>query len=297
MAPSVMIDIGTLGRLDPLSRGGQADLFRVPDLHLRDAPADLVFKRYRSPARSVSASGLSRIVHVRHNMSREQRLRLDEATAWPVRIVAAGSIVLGVVMPLIDASYFANLTLPSGKQRSGPREVQYLFVDPSKSTRLGLEPPSLRDRAMLCKAYAFALGILHKAEVVFGDISAKNALYRTRPRPGVMMVDCDAVRMRGQGAVVSQLHTADWDPPEGLTVQSELTDRYKLGLFILRALTPGDFSSVNRNPAVADAVLSAPGRTMLRRSLLGDPDERPAARDWYYYFKSGRPAPPRRWPS
>lgn len=270
-----------LGRLEFLAMGGQGRVYRVPELVLPDAPPALVYKEYK--AGQVSPHGLRAIVAVRSRLAQHERERLDSMAAWPARLVKKGDDVCGVVMPEIPSSFFQTRTLPSGTTSSDAREIQYLFIDPKKAQRIGMPKLSLEERFAVCRDLAGALAFLHAHGVVFGDVNAKNALFRTGTNPRVMLVDCDAVRIRGSAAVVKQLNAPDWEPPEG-RVLSQATDLYKLGLFVLRTVAPGDFASTARDPRRADPVLDAEGRLLLAESLRTEPNVRPTAAAWRDYF-------------
>jgi len=90
------------------------------------------------------------------------------------------------------------------------------------------------------------------------------------------------VRRRGQGAAVPQLNSPGWGAPEKgpQTIES---DRYKLGLFILRCLTPG-VNAQNRDPEKAATVLDRDGLQLLRLALGEDPAARPSGKTWVMYL-------------
>jgi hypothetical protein len=115
---------------------------------------------------------------------------------------------------------------------------------------------------------------------VFGDISATNEVFRLDTRPMVMFLDCDGLRRPGSVASTDQLNTPDWVPPEASSL-TEPTDLYKLGLFILRCLTPGPLCSTSTDPARALSELDPEGGDLLRRALSVDPHDRPSAAEWH----------------
>ena len=128
---------------------------------------------------------------------------------------------------------------------------------------------------------------------MYGDLSARNILFRLSPKPTVILVDCDAVRAHGDAAAFgAQPHSPDWEPPEallakrrhdsgGYSIQNKATDRYKLGLAILRILTPGEGCATNLDPQVARSFLPTNLFTLLQRSLSDDPTDRPTAKAWH----------------
>lgn len=288
-------DRSRLGQLDFIAEGGFARLYATPQLTIPGLTGRLVYKEYKSHVQ-VMSHGLRSIVAVRARMEAEQRKALDRRAAWPVTVVEDGPRVTGVLMPLIDDDFFQVLNLPSGKKEKKGREVQYLFVG-ELAERFGVPRASSAQRLILCRQFSYVLGLLHRANVVYGDISATNILYGLEPL-GLKLVDCDAVRVRGTASVFGkQAHTWGWEPPEatdkirGLPnnrqpwLQSVETDRYKLGLFILRTLAPGKEAAYERDPGRADSTLDRAGRAMLRLALEGRPKVRPTAQDWYAFFK------------
>jgi len=267
--------LGTLGAR--LGKGGQATVYELPTLRLPDVEGPLVYKEYR--ATHDSPDSLRRIVSARLSLEVAKRARLDAIAAWPARVVEDKGVTCGVVLPRIPESYFDSLVLPgSNGTKDVPREVQNLFIDPALAGRLGRPAPSTEQRLAVCRDFAAALTFFHdELAVVFGDINAKNEVYRLGPAPMVMYLDCDGVRPAGVLAVSTQLNAPDWDPPEGRDL-SRATDLYKLGLFILRCLSPG--ASTRRDPAWATSTLDTAGQDLLARAVKGPSQDRPDARQW-----------------
>lgn len=287
-APSVDLPVARLGRIGPkIGAGGQAVVYELPALTLPDVQGPLVYKRYK-PGRAPQ-HGLAKVVGLRTRLLADLAVatRLDAATAWPVRqVVDPGGAVLGLVLPRIPPAFFHDIRLPSGRVRRSPREVQFLFIPPDRALRGGTATPTPVERLTICRDFAETLAFLHRdLDVAFGDINARNAVFRLDARPTVMFVDCDAVRLRGHMPSVPQLNAPDWDPPEGADVLSQSTDRYKLGLFVLRCLTPADKSSINRDPAWARGALDAEGLTLLDAAIRGPYDRRPTAEQWFGYLR------------
>jgi len=228
--------------------------------------------------------GLRKLVAVRNDLEAAARGRLDQLAAWPLRVVEEGGQVRGVVLPLIDESFFQDRVLPgTGECRRDPREIQNLLIPPERARLVGMPTPTLEQRLGICRDFAAALHFVHRRNLVVGDLNARNALFRLAERHSVVLVDCDAIRRRGNMAVVSQLNAPDWEPPERqLTLQS---DRYKFGLFVLRCLSTGEQMSTTRDPGRADGALDPDGRRLLRAALSHAPEQRPTALDWGDYFQ------------
>jgi hypothetical protein len=279
--------ISELGRLGPvLGSGGQAVIHDAPDLHLPQSPSRLVYKEYKwghAPRPEI----MRRLITQRTRLDAPLRERLDVITAWPIRVVTGRDVVLGVVLPRIPDSFFQDLVLPgSGRTETIVREVQHLFVEIERCRRIGMPAPTLEQRLGICRDFAEILSFLHSPEVdvVFGDINAKNELFRLDLEPMVMFVDCDAVRIRGSITGSPPLNTPDWMPPGKSRVLSQSTDLYKLGLFVLRCLTPGDQASTRLKPTDAADVMDPAGVALLTAAIDGPPLERPSARDWSRYL-------------
>jgi DNA-binding helix-hairpin-helix protein with protein kinase domain len=286
------VRVGALGR--ELGRGGQGRVYAVPGLNLPDAPGSLVFKEYKE--NSTPPHGLRALVALRDRLDPAARARLDTRTCWPLRVVEDGGVVRGVLLPLIPSSYMQDRTLPRTRVRTrDPRDAQNLIVAPAVAKRLGMPCPTEEQRLVICRDFAAAVHLVHRLGLVVGDINPRNALYRIPDRPSTMLLDCDAVRVRGSVSVVAQLDAPDWDPPEGGGALTQETDRYKLGLFILRCLSPGKLASISRDPGRVDPVLDTEGRALMRAALVGAPAHRPTARDWGRYLDwriTGRRASP-----
>jgi hypothetical protein len=271
-------DVGELGA--PLGSGGQGQVFLAPKITLPDLPGTLVFKQYWPGHQP--PHGLQAVVARRLRMDQATRSRLDRATTWPVRLVEDGGQVSGVLMRLIPDVFFQDRTSPSGSPIHSLREVQHLFVDPRRSARLGMPAASDSQRIMLCRSFASVLHLLHRNDVVVGDLNSKNAVFVLGTLPAVLLIDCDAIRIKGNMAVVRQLNAPDWDPPEDTL--SQATDLYKFGLFVLRCVLPGPQASIARDPARVDALFDAEGRGLLRAALGTNPARRTTAQTWGRYF-------------
>ncbi|WP_229072852.1 hypothetical protein [Actinoplanes sp. DH11] len=295
---NAVVHIDALGPMRALNSGANGVIHRLDEFRLPDEPGELVFKQYRKGATPVPVHGLATLVAVRRRLVKQRKAALDELAAWPLRaVIGPDNEASGVLMRLIPGHYFEEMSLPSGARARVPREIQHLIADPGQG-RLGeVDVPADGDadsRLRICERFAFALSLLHGARIVFGDVSARNVLYRLRPRPSVYLVDCDAARLTSTSAVNRQMHSPDWDPPEK-GEQTLRTDRYKLGLFVLRCLTPGKGSSLNRDLTAAAPMLDGRGTDLLRRSLEGAPGDRPLAREWLFHLRArlgDRPMPP-----
>jgi len=279
-----------LGRLLPLGGGGQGKIFRLPDFHLAEAPVPLIYKEYRETAGEVAPQGIANLITLRSVLAREQQPWFDSHLVWPLRLVvddldAADATVAGIVMRLIPGAFFTSIRLGAEAHRV-PREARFLFLDRQNARQRELEFPDLAARLLLCQRLAYLIAFLHNKDIVFGDISSRNVLYCLSPTPDVLLVDCDAVRKVGSAPAVAQGHAPDFLPPNPYSPQSIATDLFKLGLFIVRALSPGVVITSDTAGDAASGVLDRTGAVMAATSVGRDPGLRPSALEWYRYFRS-----------
>lgn len=275
-----------------------AKVFAIPSYFIAEAPGEaLVYKRFNKAIRPVPLYGLEALVKVRDSLDPRHREAFDRSLNWPLRAVVDDQPgAAGVILPLLEDGWFVDLRLSSGAIKRKCTEGQFLLMDKEYCTKVGIPFLTSDQRIMICRSLVYAMGLLHRAEVVYGDLSARNFLYRISPRPQVLLVDCDAVRVHGAAAALgAQPHTPEWEPPEallakrrrdpgGFGIQNKQTDRYKLGLAILRIMTPGRGSSVNRDPALARGRLPHHLYELLVSGLSDDPSERPEAKTWFKEF-------------
>jgi hypothetical protein len=273
-----------LSGLQQIGKGGQARIHLVPGLKIPGETGPFVLKEYRD--KTYSISGLDRLIGFRQRLTPGDRAFLDVIANWPLRVVETdGGQADGVILPLITPDFFHEIKVRNTRNRI-PRDGQYLAQPKARCDRAGVPLAGTGDRYRFCRDLAWAIAFLHKREVCLGDISFGNLVHSLTLHRCVYLVDCDAYRLKGTASIVPQLHTPDWFPPEGKDVQSERTDLYKLGLFILRVLAPVAYSAQNRDPSWADGLLDPRGRYLLRKALTSKPKaERTTAKEWFAHFE------------
>lgn len=283
--------LGSLGV--QLGHGAQAVVHELPSFALSDTQGPLVYKEYPEPISSPNT--LRRIVLARFALDQPRRDHLDEISVWPLRVVEDDGVVRGIVMRRVPDAFVDELSLPgTGTRKKSLREIQNLFIPEEKAEWLRRPVPDTAQRLRICRDFAGALSFFHaELSVAFGDINPKNELYRLTEKPTVLFLDCDGVRPAGEVSGTRQLNTPDWVPPNNEPL-SQRTDHYKLGLFILRCLSPGPGASARLDPTPASGVLDEDGYRMLEHALGAKPWDRPKARDWYVHLSRviGEPVDP-----
>lgn len=293
------VDERDLGRLQPLARGGMAELFDLPDFRIGEHPDwPMVYKRFKRAVRPVPVFGLEALVKLRDGLHPDQQKAMDQQFNWMLRVVVDDQPgAAGILLPRLDGTYFAKKYNSYGEVSEKPNEAQNLTATDVFFQRWRIPNPSMEERLLICRSLSLGMGKLHRAEVIYGDLSLRNFLYRLEPTVSVMFVDTDAVRPKGgRSALGVQPHTGDWEPPEavaaarkgdkvGFAVQNFETDRYKLGLAILRILARVPRAGETRDPNHLRSVIPATTLSLLHNSLRGRPADRPTAKDWYQEFR------------
>ena len=286
-----------LGKLVPLAQGGFGQVFRVNSFLLPGNPAPLAYKEFTT-AHAEQARSATTAVAFRAGLSDEDRADLDRCCAWPKALVEdPPGKVCGLLMPLIPAEFFCQQTDPdSGQPTSRPRSLAWLAASTKQRDAAKVDIPEIGrvERLVLLAYLVYAIGRLHRHGWVFGDVSASNAVFSLNPLR-LMLIDCDGAAELSDRKR-KQYSTPLWDPPEcplepapGQAVTQDLldhkTDVYKIGLAILRCLTPGKGAASARKPARIDDELDATGKALLARALGQDRKDRPVAKDLYSYLR------------
>jgi hypothetical protein len=240
--------------------------------------ASAAFKEYKPAWRGkVDFSALEAMAAFLGGRSFTEGSELVERVAWPTKIVTDAGASVGFLMPEVPAEFLVPIALPSGARQSVLAGFQLLLNPPSYLARLGISVTE-RDRYLLLAEIAESLALFHRYDIAVGDLSPKNVLFSLTPSPRCFFVDADAMRLAGRGAM-DQAETPDW---EISTVSSEelatlATDRYKLGLLVLRLLA-GDQST--RDPGALPPSVPPAVRGLIVGALAVSPASRPAAADW-----------------
>lgn len=301
-----------LGRLERLGQGGTAWVYRVPEFSL-PGEGRLVYKEYRAAVRAKAnpalLPGLLTLTEFRARLPTDRRDRLDQRTVWPLVVVTGDDgAALGIVMREIPAEFF------QGKK---PRELQLLFHSDDDARQQGLPQFGMHERLVICARIAATYMLLHRLDIIVGDVSPRNIVFTLGDSPRLLAVDTDSARVKGtRGALGAQPHTPAWEPPEALTAkrlldqgrrsgrasavelrghadtwqrQTKQTDVYKFGLMVLRVIDYGRRCTRKRDPERARRLLrerAGPGPAdLLTRSLDADPAVRPTMEDWYRAFR------------
>ena len=282
-----------LGRLTFLAEGGFGRVFRVDGLVLPGLNGPFGFKEF-SIEHIDQGRRAEAVVAFREALDTGERAELDRYCAWPCAVVAdERETVCGLLMPLVSEDFFCRVTDPgSGQMTSRPRESSWLIASSKQRVAAQVDMPDvgLPERLVLVTQLTYVVALLHGHGWVLGDISFGNAVFALEP-PRLMVIDCDgAAPIRDLDR--KQYSTPFWEPPESSLeyssarqdLQDAATDVYKLGLAIMRWLTPGQGASSSRAISRLADELDPEGVALVTRALSDTRATRPTARDLYDYF-------------
>ncbi|MDQ3933359.1 MAG: hypothetical protein M3340_01865 [Actinomycetota bacterium] len=235
----------------------------------------------------VAAQGRGAIAVVSYweQLDRRERADLAEQAAWPRAVVLDESAaVCGLLMPLLPDDFFCGQPDPkTGAPTKLSRTMKWLASTAAQRRAAGVDIPDvhLTDRYALLAKLAYVLARLHQRGWVYGDLSFNSVAFALDP-PRIQLLDCDSAA-RLDDLSRTQAHTPFWVPPEcrsdAQRVQDERTDVYKLGLMILRCLTPGKGVATTEDPERLQDVDGGSILTLVARALDTDRSLRLTAAD------------------
>lgn len=268
------------GDLDRLAVGGEGIVYR-----LRSRPT-LVFKEYKEAQRpTLNVRALVGLVESVASMEPADRQRISTRTVWPKHLVVRNGQVQGFLMPSVDDAFYRRYGL-----RANPRLVlcdwnQLTYHHPGSTMQPHMlsEIPmaSHGDRLRLVSDLAETLEVLHRGEMVVGDMSGKNLLWTLAPTR-VVLIDCDSFRRVGHPAACGHKESPGWvDPSLAGAPTTQQSDIFKLGVAAYRALV-ADPSGVLTPDLVRNSSLAsvAAGIVQLVAASVDHPGSRPTAAEW-----------------
>jgi DNA-binding helix-hairpin-helix protein with protein kinase domain len=290
-APRVQrADLTADGPLTELGKGGEGTVFDIADR------SDIVFKEYLPRSgHEPNLQVLEQLVATPAGFSGAEQTIVESRTAWPTALVMDGIRLVGYLMPRIPAVFWrTHGTLHD--PRVVACDLNYLTHRSQweGNTSIVSDVPRLDIPRILhlMGNLSETMAVLHRHEIVMGDISGRNLLWTDSPQASVFVIDCDAFRKEGGAAVNHPKESPDWGDP---TIQNAQTTRasdiYKLGLLSYRALWSAGARRPPADPVDADGVPNAVV-DLIWRSLA--PDDRPSADEWARTIRqvllfSGRP--------
>ena len=282
-----------LGKLEPLAKGGFGEVFRVGTNPFPGDRTPLAYKEFTSDHEAQRRSARAAVAFC-DGLGSDDRDDLDRCAVWPRAVVVdRGGEISGLLMRLIPRDFFCELLdSETGQKGTKLRDLQWLAATQAQrdAAEIDLGAVERLEQLILLGKLVYAVGRLHKHRWVFGDLSFRNAAFALNP-PRMLLLDCDGAAALSD-TKRKQASTLNWDPPEcprdapaaSRRLQDDVTDVYKLGLAILRCLTPGKGVMSTRNPERLAGYLDAAGVALVRRALSEHRPDRPTAKEMYAYF-------------
>ncbi len=279
--PPLYLPVDLFGQLVPVSRqGGQGRVYRPEYVPRMFGPSSVVVKLYREPPPAESARVLADMVSWSRRLELEQAARLQLLTAWPLTIVSAGPVAVGIAMRDVSSRFGVPFEMPSGRREDVLLSLEHLLGHDAYLKTRGLEVSlTTTMRVRIAERISAALAFLHRHAIAVSDISPNNLLVRfDSTGPEVCFIDCDSMVFHGRQALPS-VETSDWHMPAEFAelARSRAADSYKLGLLVLRLLTR---SHDARTLGAHRAHVPPQVRPLLARALGANAANRPPAGEW-----------------
>jgi len=283
---STSLDFAALTKscsLVEIGQGGEGLVYAISNR------PDVVFKEFKKfPGHQPSSGALEEIIELLNLMNPDEKQWLSTRTTWPHQIVTQGNQMCGFLMPIIPSTYFRK-----HGARISPKKIacewNYLSMrEKFKSNQnIHSEVPQVTayQALRLVEDLSKTLAVLHKYNIVVGDISGRNLLWTDIPSYQVLIIDIDSVHIEGKVGVSSPKQSPDWDDPflgvnnNFTTIQSDL---YKLSLAAYRAIWAASVDRpdfVNRSVPPCPKDIPEAVRELVIRGL-GPSDGRPSAAEW-----------------
>ncbi|MCC5480432.1 lipopolysaccharide kinase InaA family protein [Streptomyces barringtoniae] len=278
--PLPVVEHSTLTLGPQLGQGGQGTVYQVANKKINEAEGggwDVAYKEYATAVLpDLDAAALAAQVGLLGELSAEDGRWLCDKTAWPAAVVERHGRACGFLMRAVPDRFRFSFQSLAGTSTGTRRlaNLEYLLNDDAYVAGVGLTI-SERDRLDILTDLATTLARLHRIGITVGDLSPKNLLFTTAPRPECFLIDCDAMRVRG-ATVLPQAETPDWQVPAGEEKATRASDVHKLALLAIR-LFARDQSATD--PTALTALSPGLG-DLARASLNPDTARRPAPAAW-----------------
>jgi hypothetical protein len=291
MIPQVEVSSLVLG--EKLGDGGEGEVFRVTS-----QPGD-VLKIFKDTVRhELNEVGLVETIGLLGGMTTSDQDFVRSRSVWPSTVVKESGIFVGFLMPILSQEYFVQhgqrgntvggfndwnkLTFRkdwmqnSNLESSSPR-LWY----PSGSPRESLSN-SEKDRQIvllrLLLDTAKIFEVLHRYNIVVGDVSGRNILWSGLDGDTAMLIDCDGCRLENSVGVTRAKQSPDWFDPFLVGSTNVQSDLYKLSIAIYRGYFSDGLGHPSNNNMALDCRID---REILESTIRGTADtNRPTASEW-----------------
>jgi hypothetical protein len=247
MVPQV--ELNSLSISDKLGDGGEGEVFRVSN------HSGQVLKLFKDAVRhELNETGLIDTVGLLSSMDAADRKFIESRSVWPSTVVRDNGVFVGFLMPILPQNYFVkhgqrgnpvdgmndwnkltfrkewcqnpnlessspSLWYPTGKSQDNLNDVE----KEKQLTLLRL----LHDAARI-------FDVLHRYDIVVGDVSGRNILWSGNVGDTAMLIDCDGCRLENSVGVTRAKQSPEWFDPSLSGPTNIQSDLYKLAVAIYR---------------------------------------------------------------
>ena len=206
-------------------------------------------KRFFKPLVGDQAKQLAHLINVASWARPSEQHILESRFSWPIIGHGSADRIEGFSMTYApdDAQFVLQI---GGKPRKVLLQSKYLLNQSfwSNNRALTSSRPDIdeQDRVSIAAEFLDAMEVLHRHDLVYGDVSGNNVCIRAGEYPSVFMLDADSVvspELRSRNLV----RTPDWEVSEVFDPIS--ADRSLTALFIWRLLT----EMPRARPSIKDA--------------------------------------------
>lgn len=129
--------------------------------------------------------GMRRAVEFRDGLGASDRHGLDEIAVWPVAMVQEQGREMGCLLPSIPPAFYMDIAANgSFPEKRVPRDLGYLSASTKRRQNVGYDSGDFRDyalRLLVLAKLAGAIELLHRHEMVFGDLGPRSAVFTFMP--------------------------------------------------------------------------------------------------------------------
>ena len=243
------IALSSLKLTGKIGDGGEGEVFGI-----ENKPGD-VLKLFKSTVRNeLSEVGLRSTIGLLDLMTPIDRAYIHSRSAWPSTIVRDSGAFVGFLMPRLTADYFV-LHGQLGNPGSGPNDWNKLtfrrdwmpnpnlessspklwYPNKKKLNSLSDDDKQLRGKLLeLLLDISKIFALLHRYNIVVGDVSGRNLLWSAKSGNTAMLIDCDGCRLDNSVGVTRAKQSPDWFDKNLTGFTNIQSDLYKLAIAIYR---------------------------------------------------------------
>ncbi len=221
--------------LEELGQGAEGQVFEMTNT------PGVVYKEFFVVSSSPpNLAALEKLIEVSRSMDAADKTWSEERVLTPTDAIVHNGKLRGYLMKRIPENFYC-LHGVKARPKTVPCDWNFLSMRKSFAANKNLVSHvpvlSTQEVLKLLLDLAETIEILHRYDIILGDISGRNLLWTNSPEPRVLLIDCDGFRVRGMGSVNYPKQTPDWiDPTINNNLTNQSSDIYKLGLAAYRSV-------------------------------------------------------------